>query len=115
MQPVAVKLYPASDENGCGNRAYAYAAHSTEVHKGNCQADSDERAVEAVLMMLNLILLIKEITSTIPSPAATKILARIQRKTPKARMMVLRIQSNHCQNNVSGATQSSRLIEKSIQ
>lgn len=67
------------------------------------------------LMMLNLILLIKEITSTIPSPAATKILARIQRKTPKARMMVLRIQSNYCQNNVSGATQSSRLIEKSIQ
>lgn len=48
MQLVAVKLYPAADEDGCGNRAYAYAAHSTEVHKGNCQADSDERAVEAV-------------------------------------------------------------------
>lgn len=48
MQPVAVKLYPAANEDGCGNRAYAYAAHSTEVHKGNCQADSDERAVEAV-------------------------------------------------------------------
>lgn len=48
MQLVAVKLYPAADEDGCGNRAYAYAAHSTEVHKGNCQTDSDERAVEAV-------------------------------------------------------------------
>lgn len=48
MQLVAVKLYPATNENGGGNRAYAYAAHSTEVHKGNCQADSDERAVEAV-------------------------------------------------------------------
>ena len=48
MQPVAVKLYPSSDENVCGNRSYTYAAHSTEVHKGNCQADSDERAVEAV-------------------------------------------------------------------
>lgn len=48
MQSVAVKLYPAANEDGCGNRAYAYAAHSTEVHKGNCQADSDERAVEAV-------------------------------------------------------------------
>lgn len=48
MQLVAVKLYPAADENGCGNRAYAYAAHSVELHKGNCQADSDERAVEAV-------------------------------------------------------------------
>ncbi len=48
MQLVAVKLYPAADENGGGNRAYAYAAHSVEVHKGNCQADSDERAVEAV-------------------------------------------------------------------
>lgn len=48
MQLVAVKLYPAADEDGCGNRAYAYAAHSVEVHKGNCQADSDERAVEAV-------------------------------------------------------------------
>ena len=41
-------MYPAANEDGCGNRAYAYAAHSTEVHKGNCQADSDERAVEAV-------------------------------------------------------------------
>lgn len=67
------------------------------------------------LMMLNLILLIKEITNTMPSPAATKILARIQRKTPKARMMVLSMQSNHCQNKLSGATQSNRLIEKSMQ
>lgn len=48
MQLVAVKLYPAADENGCGNRAYAYAAHSVEVHKGNCQADSNECAVKAV-------------------------------------------------------------------
>lgn len=48
MQPVAVKLYPAPNENGCGNRAYAYAAHSTEVHKGNCQTDSNECAVKAV-------------------------------------------------------------------
>lgn len=48
MQLVAVKLYPAADEDGCGNRAYAYAAHSTEVHKGNCQADSNECAVKAV-------------------------------------------------------------------
>lgn len=48
MQPVAVKLYPAANEDGCGNRAYAYAAHSTEVHEGNCQADSDQRTVEAV-------------------------------------------------------------------
>ena len=48
MQLVAVKLYPAADKNGGGNRAYAYAAHIAEVHKGNCQADSDERAVEAV-------------------------------------------------------------------
>ena len=48
MQLVAVKLYPAPDEDGCGNRAYAYAAHSTEVHKGNCQTDSNECAVEAV-------------------------------------------------------------------
>lgn len=48
MQLVTVKLYPAADEDGCGNCAYAYAAHSAEVHKGNCQADSDERAVEAV-------------------------------------------------------------------
>lgn len=48
MQPVAVKLYPAADENGCGNRAYAYAAHSAEVHKGNCQAYSNECAVEAI-------------------------------------------------------------------
>ena len=48
MQLVAVKLYPAADENGCGNRAYAYAAHSTEVHKGNCQTDSNECAVKAV-------------------------------------------------------------------
>lgn len=48
MQLVAVKLYPAADEDGCGNRAYAYAAHSTEVHKGNCQTDSNECAVKAV-------------------------------------------------------------------
>lgn len=48
MQLVAVKLYPATDENGGGNRAYAYAAHSTEVHKGNCQTDSNECAVKAV-------------------------------------------------------------------
>lgn len=48
MQLVAVKLYPAADENGGGNRAYAYAAHSTEVHKGNCQTDSNECAVKAV-------------------------------------------------------------------
>ena len=48
MQLVVVKLYPAADEDGCGNRAYAYAAHSTEVHKGNCQTNSNECAVEAV-------------------------------------------------------------------
>ena len=48
MQPVAVKLYPAADENGGGNRAYSYAAHSAEVHKGNCQAYSNECAVEAI-------------------------------------------------------------------
>ena len=48
MQLAAVKLYPAGDEDGCCNRAYAYAAHSTEVHKGNYQADSNECAVEAV-------------------------------------------------------------------
>lgn len=48
MQFVAVKLYPAADENGCGNRAYAYAAHSVEMHKGNCQAYSNECAVKAV-------------------------------------------------------------------
>lgn len=48
MQLVAVKLYPAADENGGGNRAYSYAAHSAEVHKGNCQAYSNECAVEAV-------------------------------------------------------------------
>lgn len=48
MQLVAVKLYPTADENGGGNRAYSYAAHSAEVHKGNCQADSNECAVEAV-------------------------------------------------------------------
>lgn len=48
MQPVAVKLYPAADENGGGNRAYSYAAHSAEVHKGNCQTDSNECAVKAV-------------------------------------------------------------------
>ena len=48
MQLVAVKLYPAADEDGCGNRAYAYAAHSTEVHEGNCQTASNECAVEAV-------------------------------------------------------------------
>ena len=48
MQPVAVKLYPTADENSCGNRAYAYAAHSVEVHKGNCQTDSNECAVKAV-------------------------------------------------------------------
>lgn len=48
MQLVAVKLYPAADKNGGGNRAYAYAAHSTEVHKGNCQTDSNECAVKAV-------------------------------------------------------------------
>lgn len=48
MQLVAVKLYPAADEDGCGNRACAYAAHSTEVHKGNCQADSNECAVKVV-------------------------------------------------------------------
>lgn len=48
MQLVAVKLYPTADENGCGNRAYAYAAHSAEVHKGNCQAYSNECAVEAI-------------------------------------------------------------------
>ena len=48
MQLVAVKLYPAADENGGGNRAYSYAAHSAEVHKGNCQAYSNECAVEAI-------------------------------------------------------------------
>ena len=48
MQLVAVKLYPAADKNGGGNRAYAYAAHSVEVHKGNCQTDSNECAVKAV-------------------------------------------------------------------
>lgn len=48
MQLVAVKLYPAADEDGGGNRAYSYAAHSTEVHKGNCQTDSNECAVKAV-------------------------------------------------------------------
>lgn len=48
MQLIAVKLYPAADEDGGGNRAYAYAAHSTEVHKGNCQTDSNECAVKAV-------------------------------------------------------------------
>lgn len=48
MQPVAVKLYPAADENCCGNRANTYAAHSIEVHKGNCQAYSNECAVEAI-------------------------------------------------------------------
>lgn len=48
MQPVAVKLYPAADENCCGNRSYAYTAHSAEVHKGNCQTDSNECAVKAV-------------------------------------------------------------------
>lgn len=40
------------------------------------------------LMMLNLILLTKAITKTRPSPAATKILARMQRNTPKARNTV---------------------------
>ena len=48
MQLVAVKLYPAVDEDGGGNRAYSYAAHSTEVHKGNRQTDSNECAVKAV-------------------------------------------------------------------
>ena len=48
MQLVAVKLYPAADENGGGNRANTYAAHSIEVHKGNCQTDSNKRAVKAV-------------------------------------------------------------------
>lgn len=48
MQPVAVKLYPTANENSCGNRAYAYAAHSIEVHKGNCQTNSNKRAVKAV-------------------------------------------------------------------
>ena len=48
MQPVAVKLYPTADENSCGNRAYAYAAHSVEVHKGNCQTDSNECTVKAI-------------------------------------------------------------------
>lgn len=48
MQLAAVKLYPTANENGCGNRAYAYAAHSIEVHKGNCQTDSNKRAVKAV-------------------------------------------------------------------
>lgn len=48
MQLVAVKLYPTADENGRGNRSYAYAAHSIEVHKGNCQTDSNKRAVKAV-------------------------------------------------------------------
>lgn len=48
MQPVAVKLYPTADENGGGNRAYSYAAHSAEVHKGNCQAYSNECTVEAI-------------------------------------------------------------------
>lgn len=48
MQTIAVKLYPAADKNGGGNRAYAYAAHSVEVHKRNCQTDSNERAVKAI-------------------------------------------------------------------
>lgn len=48
MQLVAVKLYPTADENSCGNRAYAYTAHSAEVHKGYCQTDSNECAVKAV-------------------------------------------------------------------
>ena len=48
MQPVAVKLYPTADENSGGNRANTYAAHSIEVHKGNCQTDSNKRAVKAV-------------------------------------------------------------------
>ena len=48
MHSAAVKLYPAANKNGCGNRTYAYAAHCTEVHEGNCQADSDQCTVEAV-------------------------------------------------------------------
>ena len=65
-------------------------------------------------MMLNFILLTKAMTSTIPSPAATKILARMQRKTPKARMMVLSRQSNHFQYSVCGSTQLNRLMAKSM-
>ena len=49
------------------------------------------------LMMLNFAFVTNEMTSTMPSPAATKIFARIQRKTPKARIMVLKMQSNHFQ------------------
>ena len=48
MQLIAIKLYPAADENGGGNRAYAYSAHCVEVHEGNCQTDSNEGAVKAV-------------------------------------------------------------------
>lgn len=115
MQPVAVKLYPAADENGGGNRAYSYAAHSAEVHKGNCQADSNECAVEAIFDDAEFNFADEGDNQDDALTGGNKILARMQRKTPKARMMVLRMQSNHCQNKVSGATQLSRFIEKSMQ
>lgn len=115
MQLVAVKLYPAADEDGCGNRAYAYAAHSTEVHKGNCQTASNECAVEAVFDDAEFNFADEGDNQDEALTGSNKILARMQRNTPKARRIVLRIQSNHCQNKVSGATQLNRLIEKSMQ
>ena len=48
MQFVAVKLYPAANEKSSGNCAYANTAHGAEVHEGDCQADSNQRTVEAV-------------------------------------------------------------------
>ncbi len=48
MQLIAVKLYPAANEDGSSNCTYANAAHSAEVHERNCQADSNECAIKAV-------------------------------------------------------------------
>lgn len=48
MQLIAVKLYPAANEDGSSNCTYANAAHGAEVHKGNCQADGNECAIKAV-------------------------------------------------------------------
>lgn len=48
MQLIAVKLYPAANEDGSSNCTYANAAHNAEVHERNCQADSNECAIKAV-------------------------------------------------------------------
>lgn len=63
---------------------------------------------------LNFLWVTKEITLTTPSPATRKMLAWTSRKTPKARITMLKRQAIHFSMVLSGVNQSKRCMEKSM-